>query len=126
MRAVSVALGALLLCACGSPAAVLWVRVEAPLLVPEQCDALTLRTRSSPSEAPFWEERFSLLEGPSFPLTLSLQELDEAHVGRTLTVEAEAFLGEARSAQWAFVQGTVTSQASRLVSLTLRMCDCER
>lgn len=106
------------------PEAAVWLRLEAPLVVPTQCDAVTIEVRY-PGETPaLLSERFDLRDGPGFPLTLTLVEPDEAQASRPLEITASAHLGEALSAPWATTSGQITPRVGTLTPLVLKMCDC--
>lgn len=119
-----VALCGALLCGCG-PQAGLWVRIEAPLRVPEQADALAVKV-TLPSGTLALERRFALSEAHSFPLTLAVYEEREEVVlaGEPLRVEAEALRGELRATPWAVGAASGTLVKGELVEVLVRLCDC--
>lgn len=126
MRGAALAVVSLALLVGCQPEAAVWVRLEAPLHVPTQCDSVTIdvRVAGNPSAPVLLSERFDLSDGPGFPLTLTLVEPDAADASRTLEVTANAFLGDALSAPWATASGQITPEEDELVPLVLKMCDC--
>ena len=116
------ALAALLLVACG-PQTALWVRVEAPLLVPDDCDALQLDvTRPDGSSA--FTKSYDLTQGPSFPLTLSLSAETSADVGVALSVEAQALKAGTLARTWAKKTTQVTLTKGELTPVVVQICEC--
>jgi hypothetical protein len=110
------------LAACG-PQTALWIRVEAPLLVPDDCDALQLSvTRPDGSSA--FAKSYDLSQGPSFPLTLSLSADTNADVGVALNVEAQALKAGALARTWAARTTQVTLVRGQLTSMVVPICEC--
>jgi hypothetical protein len=110
-----------LLCGCG-PEAVLWVKVEAPLVVPKDCDGLRLQvTRGSSTGTSVFDRHFTLTN-TQFPLTVTLTTSDAANVGAPgLDVQATALLGGAPAASWAYTSGTAVLTKDRTSELDLKM-----
>jgi hypothetical protein len=83
----------LLLAACG-PTGGLWLRIEAPLRVPDQCDHLDVSVWRGPAQgAPLFQQSYLLDGGQQFPMTLALVTTDGANFdadgGMTASVAAE-------------------------------------
>lgn len=112
---------------CG-PEAALWVRIEAPLRVPEDCDALELRVirLEGAVESVAYGRLYSLSEGPQFPLTVALTAGRSFDLERPLTVSARALLGDSLAKPWAATTASVQLSSGRTVELTLELCDCSR
>jgi hypothetical protein len=68
-------LGILLVLGCG-PAADLWLRVEAPFVVPGECDALLVQVEQVSDGARIYERTYPLTSAQQFPVTLSLYTKD--------------------------------------------------
>lgn len=109
--------------ACG-PEAALWVRVEAPLVVPTECDALTLTLRRDGDPTPAFERTFELLDGPQFPLTASFTADGEVPLDEPLRVHAEALLDGQRAQPWSAAEQVLTLKRGETTRVTLELCDC--
>jgi|GEM_PF-4230867 len=60
---------------CG-PAADLWLRVEAPFVVPGECDSLLVHVEQTKDGAQVYQRSFPLASAQQFPVTLSLYTQD--------------------------------------------------
>ena len=109
----------LLWCACG-PQAALYVTIEAPLKVPEQCDAV--RVVANERGTQLYDQRFELDSG--FPQTLTLTPTARDMIGGDVTVTVTAFKGTARSTAWSEGSAVATLAAGALTPVTVRLCDC--
>jgi hypothetical protein len=100
-----------LLGGCG-PNAVLWTRVEAPLTVPSEVDAVTLRVWRAQDGEQIFEQTYDLVDlGVAFPLELSLTNSNQKNFGDdSITVEASALSGGALAYPWS----VASTQASIL------------
>lgn len=113
-----------LVSACG-PEAGLWVRIEAPLRVPEQADGLQLIVRR-PSGAIALDRTWDLNGTSGFPQTLALFEREAGHLEEgPLELEARVLAGDGLAAPWSTRRVSVTLQAERVEEVILRVCDCE-
>jgi hypothetical protein len=117
-----VALVALGLSGCGPEAAV-WLRIEAPLRVPDECDELRIEARWEGADAIAWEKRFALENGPGFPLDLSLTA-DSLEGEGTLILRAEAFLDGERARPWSETTTRVELVRREMTPAVLKLCDC--
>jgi hypothetical protein len=118
----TLALLALLATACG-PEAAIWLRVEAPLRVPEDADALTVEVRKGAVDGGVsFSERFAL-SGQRFPATLTLTAPTADQLG-TFFVSASALKGAALAQPWSTATGTVELTKGRVSELTLKLCAC--
>lgn len=118
------ALVALLLAGCGDPLSAFWVRIEAPLRVPEDVDAVTI-TADRKNGSPAFSQRFDLSQGPRFPLTLSLEAHESAQLGAPdWTVNVEAFKGSTRARPWAIGNQAARLTRGQVAPVTIKLCDC--
>lgn len=109
---------------CG-PEAGLWIRIEAPLTVPEQADGLQLIVRR-PSGAIALDRTWELTGTPGFPQTLAVFEQDAGHLEEgPLDLEARVLSGGGLAAPWATGRVSVTLSRKRVEEVVLRVCDCE-
>ena len=113
----------LLLCGCG-PEAALWLRVEAPLLVPDQCDALTVSATAQGRT--LLEKTYPLASNKPFPNTVMLFTNSAKDVDVDLSVQVRALKAGALAAPWAQATQTVALSAHQTTGLTLSLCDCSR
>lgn len=110
---------------CG-PEAALWVRVEAPLRVPEECDSVLIRvTRQEGGTEVESYRRTYPLDGATqqFPLTLLLTADDSSLVGVPLRVEATALRGEARARDWSHGGTRARLTQGELGHAVLTLCE---
>jgi hypothetical protein len=104
---------ALLASGCGTSGG-LWVRVEAPLRVPDQCDQLDVYVwRGLAQGPPMFHGSYPLAGSQQFPMTLALTTSDGANYGADgLTASATATLQTATvatgSSQATLVKGQLT------------------
>lgn len=120
-RALAGALCAVALAGCGPEAAV-WLRVEAPLQVPDEADELRVEIRwdDSSGEVAF-ERTYPLAEQFPHTLTLTAEELGRSSV---IAVEVSALKGGEVSPPgegWARASGQTEIRAGRITDLTLRI-----
>jgi hypothetical protein len=120
-RATALAL-LLLLAGCGSETA-LWLRVEAPLVVPTACDSIDVDVARADGTAAFGQS-YDLTQGPQFPLTLSLVAQTNADVSVPLTVTVAALKAGALVKPWATKSAQVTLSGGQLTPLTIQLCEC--
>jgi hypothetical protein len=113
-------LAPLLAAGCGSSAA-LWVRIEAPLLVPDDADEAAVQVVRSGAVDPIFDTTYPLA-GKRFPLTLSLTSDDPKNtdVLVSVTVRKAGQLATPWSQQT--VPATLTTGEVREV--LVRLCDC--
>jgi hypothetical protein len=102
---------------------VLWVRIEAPFLVPQQCDSVDVNVRRSDGSAAFGQA-YDLSQGPSFPLTLSLVAQTPTDVDVPLSVSVEALKSGALAQPWAMRTSEATLPSGQLTQLLVPLCDC--
>ncbi len=107
---------------CG-PESALYLRIEAPLRVPEDCDEVKVEARWEDTGAVAYERSFRLEEDTQFPLELSLTAESIEGAG-ALTVRAEAFLGGARARPWSDATSRVELVSREMTTVVLKMCDC--
>ena len=110
---------------CG-PDSALWVRVEAPLSVPGDCDAVRLEAHRGQLDGPIiFERTFALADDKQFPLTLSLGNHNPANLGDSgVTVQATALRGGEPARPWAKGSAWATLTHGQFSELTVRLCDC--
>jgi hypothetical protein len=107
---------------CGSETA-LWLRVEAPFVVPSACDSLEVNVSRADGTAAFGQS-YDLSHGPQFPLTLSLVAQSNADVSVPLTVTVAALKGGALVKPWASKNAQATLRGGDLTPLTIQLCQC--
>ena len=108
-----------------NPLSALWIRVEAPLQVPDQSDSLTLKVYRTVDQVPLYDHLLTLTAKTPFPVTLSLttenpQDLNSAGVD----VLATARLGSALAAPWASGVGHAVLTAGQTAEAVVKLCDC--
>lgn len=112
---------------CG-PAAALWLRVEAPLLVPAECDALEVRVvkldEGGSAQTVSFEQRYDLRDGPEFPLTLALTAPSSFDLSTPLRLGVRALREGQLARPWASHEGEVTLEAGRTKEVVIELCDC--
>jgi hypothetical protein len=109
----------LLFAACG-PEAALFVTVQAPLRVPDQCDAVQISAVERGTQ--LYDQTFMLSE--QFPQTLTLESTARAMVGGDVTVTATALKSGAPATSWATASATMTLVSGKLTPVTVQICDC--
>jgi hypothetical protein len=109
----------LALAACG-PEAALYVTVEAPLRVPDQCDAVQISATERMTQ--LFNQTFPLSE--MFPQTLTLESTRREMVGGDVTVTATALKNGARATSWASASKTVTLESGQLTPVSVQICQC--
>ena len=119
------ALGAVCtLLACG-PEGALWLRIEAPLRVPDQADAVQVTVRQGGPDGRSLFSRTDALEPLQFPVTLTLETWNRGNLEPAdLWVTTTALLRGAAAAPWANASGQVSLPRRQLAELTLQLCDC--
>jgi hypothetical protein len=122
MRRAWVIVFALCLSACGGPNAALWLRVEAPLVVPDAADELHVTVDRG--GANIFDRTYDLSNGPQFPLTLALTTTNEANIGSAVTVTVTALLKGAIAQPWATKQDSVSLSDGDYSELTMVLCEC--
>jgi hypothetical protein len=115
----------LLASGCG-PHAVVWVRVEAPFLVPSECDAVRLTAVRASDEAPLFEQSYDLgALGVTFPLEVSLTNANRRNLGdQSVLLTAEAFHGTVLAAPWARTSVAASVLEGQVTESLVRLCDC--
>ena len=109
---------------CGPDAAV-WLRVEAPLQVPEECDTLEVKVHRGAADGPLsFEGRYPLGTDQSFPATLSLRNDSQENLTQTLTISVRALKGEALAAPWSSAEATAQLRAREWTPVSVALCDC--
>jgi hypothetical protein len=108
----------LALAACG-PEAALYVTVEAPLRVPDQCDALEISATERGTQV--FDQTFML--SAQFPQTLTLESTQRAQVGGDVVVAATALKGGSPATSWATSHRTATLESGTLTPVTVMICD---
>jgi hypothetical protein len=114
---------ALLLAACG-PGAGIYLTVQAPLVVPTQCDAVHIVATRSVDDAGLYDQVSPLDASKQFPVTLTLEAgstADEDPAG--IDVEADALLAGTAAAPWASGTGHVVLTHRVLTPLTITFCN---
>ena len=107
---------------CG-PSAALLVRIEAPLRVPEECDALHLVAVRGEGGPTVFERTYPLSR--SFPLELSLTTENEDNLGTgRILITAEALLAGKLAQAWATRTAPATLREGQVSELRLPLCDC--
>lgn len=120
----------LMLAACGgaSPAGAVWLRIEAPLVVPTDCDAVRIQARRGQvgSSEPLLDKTWDLGRGPSFPLELSLVEDDRADLAEgPLRVTVQALNDGVLARPWSERAVEIRLTEGQIVERTIELCDCE-
>ncbi len=105
---------------CG-PAAGLWLTVEAPLLVPSQCDGLVVKILRGPGGAVAFEESFPLSASTAFPVSVSFDEPKKDALTTPLSVTVRATLGGQLAAPWAERTDVVTLTSGRVQELRVAL-----
>lgn len=122
MNRRSLAAGIVLLTLGCGPDAGLWLRVEAPLVVPDDVDGLHIQVQRASGDSVF-DHTYDLSNGPQFPLTLALTNADPANLAtESLTVAATALQGGAQARPCAQASGSAQLQRGQITQLTLGMC----
>ena len=114
---------ALLLIGCG-PNAGIFLTVQAPLVVPTQCDAVQIVATRVVDDAGLYDQVSALDATKQFPVTLTLEAgstADEDPAG--IAVTASALLAGAPAAPWASATGNVVLTHRVLTPLTLTLCN---
>jgi hypothetical protein len=111
-------LALLLVAGCG-PEAALYVTVEAPFRVPDQCDALEI-TASERGQQLFFQ---TFMLSTPFPQTLTLESTQRAQVGGDVRVTAKALKAGALAASWSTGTQTEPLAAGALTPVVVRICD---
>jgi hypothetical protein len=112
---------ALLCCMACGPQAAIWLTIEAPLRVPDQCDAL--RVQATEHGTVVFDQVYTPLS-TQFPQTLTLESTTRAMLGGDVTVNVAARKSGALAAPWSQATGTVTLETGKLAPLTIRLCQC--
>lgn len=110
---------------CGGPAAV-FLRIEAPLVVPEQADAVRVEIDRATGGERLSEETFDLHDGPSFPLTLTVETRRDELLDETLRVRATVLKDGAQATPWSSGEVDVVLKPRELTPATIKLCDCEQ
>ena len=119
---VLLSLGSVL--ACGPEAAV-WVRIEAPLQIPGECDAVRVTALRLNDEGVAYSRTHELTKGGlQFPLELALLADESAPFESGLRIEVEALLGGVRAAPWSAAAESLVMRPARVTPLVIRLCDC--
>lgn len=115
---------ALALCACG-PQSAAWLRIEAPLRVPQDCDAVELTaTRVSDAQL-IYQSHHALGSGPPFPLELALVTDDRRNLGReSVELTVRALKGLELAAPWSSRTLRFDLVAHQWSDVTVEVCDC--
>jgi hypothetical protein len=109
----------LALAACGGPEAALYVTIDAPLRVPDACDAVEIS--ASERGATLFDQTFSL--SAQFPQTLTLESTQRMQVGGDVTVTVTALKAGAPATSWSTASTTVTLVSGQLTPVTVQICD---
>ncbi|MHB8875570.1 MAG: hypothetical protein ACYC8T_17945 [Myxococcaceae bacterium] len=124
-RLAALSLLALALAGCG-PDSALWLRVEAPLSVPGDCDALKVEAHRGAADGPvLFERTFDLAAGPQFPLTLSLGNANGENLGEAVSVKVTALSAGALARPWSAGQASATLERGKVSQVLVRLCDCQ-
>jgi hypothetical protein len=116
-------LGLLFLAAGCGPSPVLYVRVEAPLLVPEACDALQMQIRRENNTS--FEKKFDLAAlKVQFPLGLLLDADAMAKLDGQFRISVSALKNGSLAKPWATREAVATLDRRKLTSVTVELCDC--
>ncbi|MBL8951767.1 MAG: hypothetical protein JNK82_13375 [Myxococcaceae bacterium] len=120
MVALALALGA---CA---PEAAVWLRIEAPLRVPAECDAIDLRATRVAGGAEVYAARHELHSGPTpFPLELALSTNEPDNLGQdAVELEVRALKGGVLAAPWAQKKQRLALVRGQWAHATIELCDC--
>ena len=106
------------LAACG-PEAALFVTVEAPLRVPDACDAVQISAAERGTQ--LFNQTFML--SAQFPQTLTLESTSRAMVGGDVVVTATALKNGAQATSWSTASKTATLESGQLTPVTVEICD---
>jgi hypothetical protein len=111
---------------CGPSDAALWLRIEAPLAVPADCDAIHIQVRRGGAAGPtVYDQTFALSAQRNFPLTLGLGSANDANLGSGgVHVTATALSAGQQARPWATRGSSVALRKGEVVELTMKLCDC--
>lgn len=111
--------------ACGPDAAV-WVRIEAPFLVPEEADAVHVTaTRTADGELVYDLTHALAAQGVQFPVEFALTNDNPANTGpQALQITAEVLRQGALVEPWARATVPADVQDGRVTHAVVRICDC--
>jgi len=110
---------ALLALSCG-PEAALFVTIEAPLRVPDQCDAVFVS--AAEHDELLFSNTYAL--STQFPQTLTLESTARTQVGGDVTVTVTAQKDGGPATAWATATATATLESGKLTPVTVRICEC--
>jgi hypothetical protein len=117
----ALALGVLLLAACGKGAVFLTIEATGPegaLRIPEDVDRVAVRVVSVEGERVLLEKEYALTREHRFPLTLGLEPGPDT--GGSIRVEVRAFLGEQAVGEAAAVVPITPQQESTVTVRILK------
>ncbi len=114
----------LALCGCGGPVASLWLRVEAPLQVPDAADGVWVKVSRVSDGAVVFEDARTLA-GKPFPATLALTTENALNLEpEKVRVEVEARRAGALAQPWARGSAEASLREGRVVEAVVKLCDC--
>lgn len=124
MRGVLVVLAALL-SGC-NPLGALWLRIEAPLAVPEEADGVRVEVVRVEDGKVLYDAWHVLTDANAFPATLSLTTDDANSVGeaRPLDVTVTALREDVQATAWSKSTARTELLRAEIRELVVRLCDC--
>ena len=117
-------LALLLTIGCG-PQAAIFLKIEAPLVVPADCDAVQVTAaRGAAGGASIFDHTYDL-GGKPFPHTLTLTTANPADLdGAGVTVTVSALKSGSLARSWAHASAATTLLKGNLSPLTVKLCEC--
>jgi hypothetical protein len=104
------------------PDAALFLRVEAALRVPEDCDRVTLSATHATGEVALPPTSFGVDDGLAFPFSYALRDWRQETAHTRVTLSVEAFKSGARAKPWSFVRRTVPLRRGELEEVVIALC----
>jgi hypothetical protein len=118
------ALTLLLGCGGATPAAGVWLQIEAPLVVPEAADNLEVALKRQRDATQLYARKYPL-DGRQFPATLFLSTANDDLVNEeALTAEVRIHKGEVLAAPWAQTEASFVLVRGETQPVILKVCDC--
>jgi hypothetical protein len=111
----------LLALGCG-PSSGLYLRVGAPLRIPEDCDGLSVQVKKG--SAVLFEHRYALSNKLEFPVTLNLVTDSTADEQQPLALTVKALHGTGLAAPWSTRTVPVSLVHHQVTPLDVKLCDC--
>ena len=104
------------------PDAALFLRIEAALRVPEDCDSVTLSATHATGEVALAPTSFGVASGLAFPFSYALRDWRQETAHTSVTLSVEALKSGARAKPWSFVRRTVPLRRGELEEVVIALC----